>query len=223
MAFSSRSVASDTLTVAEVLSLGALDKEPAGPGKIVAQLVRRLRDHFRNCVQGNQPVASLATTASTQATGATGATVARVNLAAFKVCVNGQQKSFTAEADRVLHDTTVYTGADAGAGTSTLTTANCYAYVTIVAKSSSAVLGSGTITLVNCKGATATSAALALAARCTDAEIQTKVGAGLPWVKVADVILYRSGDTTIALTYDHTVQPMPALNVDSNFFGDFAD
>ncbi len=157
-------------------------------------------------------LSSAPTTASTQATGATGATVVRVNLSAGIITVAGVAKEFTAEADRVLHDTTVYTGADAGAGTSTLTTANCYAYITIVAKNAA-----GTISLVNCKGGTATSAALALAARCTDAEIDTKVS-NVPWVRVCDVQIYRSGDTAISQVQDNTVRPILGSNCSEELF-----
>jgi hypothetical protein len=165
----------------------------------------------KNCVLHGL-LGSAPSTASTQATGASGATVVRVNLAAGAVVVAGTPKEFAAEADRVLHDTTVYTGADAGAGTTTLTTANCYAYITIVAKNAA-----GTVSLVNCKGGTATTAALALAARCTDAEIDTKCSS-VPWVKVCDVLIYRSGDTAISQTQDNLARPILGYNCSEELF-----
>lgn len=223
MAFTGRSVASDTVTTDMVLALGGTQMAAdSGFRKVLAQLVRIIRDHFANTVYG-KVVAGAETTASTQQTGATGVTEVRVNLAAFKVVVNGQEKEFTAEADRVLHDTTVYTGADAGTGDTTLTTTAHHAVITIVAKSDSAVVGSGTISLVNCKGACATTAAGAQLVKCTNAEIQTKVGAGLPWVVVAEVLLDRSADTTLAVTHDHTRQPCLTVNQDNGFFRAFAD
>ena len=216
MARTQRSAAASTISANQLLSGGAIDN--CGPTKIAAfldALHSRLKTHFDNCVKMGL-LSAAPTNASTQATGATGATVARVNLAAGVVIVNGTQKSFAAEADRVLHDTTVYTGADAGAGTTTLTTTNCYAKITIVATSNSATRGSGTVSLVNCKGATATTSALAL--ECTDAEIQTKATGVLPWVKVAVVELYRSADTVISQTNDSTAAPAIGVNSDSDFF-----
>lgn len=162
-------------------------------------------------------IAKAPTTASTQATGSTGATAARIDLTSGMVVVNGQSKEFALEADRVLHDTTVYTGADAGAGTTTLTGTK-KAIITVVAASDSATYGSGAITLINCKGATHDTAPV----ECTDAEIQTKVGAGLPWVKVCKVQINRTGDTTITQSQDSTVRPLLGVNHDASFWGTVA-
>ena len=209
-----RSAAASTINANQLLSGGEIDN--CGVSKVAAfidALHSRLKTHFDNHVEAGL-LATAPTSASTQSTGAAGVTEVRVNLAGGIVVVNGQQKELAAEADRVLHDTTVYTGADAGAGSSTLTTTNCKAYITIVAKSSSATRGTGPISLVNCKGATHATAPV----ECTDAEIQTKVTGTLPWVKVATIAIHRSADTVISQVQDSTVRPVLGVNQDSDFF-----
>jgi hypothetical protein len=147
---------------------------------------------------------STATTASTQATGATGATTLHVNLPAATVYVNGKRKDFSAEVDRVLHSTTVYTGVDG-----TTLTSGKSAIVSIVAKSSSATAGQGTISLVNVKGGTATSGSEVAP---TATQIQTAVGAGLPYVELGRVTVARTGDTTLSLSYEATPNSVDLFN-----------
>lgn len=207
---SSRSVASDALTLPVRDALHAMGQsDKGGPPNALAQLVRILRDHFNNCVAGGVIEPTAPTTASTQATGASGVTVVRVNLPAFTVVVDGVQKSFTAEADRVLHDTTVYTGVDS----STLTSGKS-AIITIVAKNAS-----GTVSLVNVKGGTATTGSQVEA---TDAQIDTAVSS-VEWVKVCEVLINRTGDTTITQSQDGQDAPCLGVTQDVEFFNGFTD
>lgn len=185
-----------------------------GDDSALALVLSKLRAFSDNCVVTGL-LASAPTSASTQATGATGATALNVNISAGIVAVNGQLKEFTAAVDTSLWDTTVYTGDDSGAGTTTLTNGKS-AIVTLVAASSSATRGSGTITLVQVHGATATTGAQVAA---TDAEIQTKVGASLPWVKIAEVTVNRTGDTTVTQSQNNILRPALGISTDSTFWG----
>jgi hypothetical protein len=178
-----------------------------------ALILSKLRAYFDNYVVHGL-VASAATTGPTQATGATGATVLNVNLEAGVVVVNGQAKEFAAQADYSLWASTIYTGDDAGTGTTKLTDTN-KAIVTVVAASSSATRGSGTISLVVCHGATHATAPVC----CTDAEIQTKVGAGLPWVRICDVQINRTADTTATQSQVSTLRPLLGVTTDADFWG----
>jgi hypothetical protein len=138
----------------------------------------------------SKSIASAPTTASTQATG-TGNTVWRVNVAAATVAVGAATIAIAAAADFVIH-------------TGSLLVANgqsCRA--TIVAKNVS-----GIITEVAVKGAAATTGT-ELAP--TDAEIQTAVGAGNPWWRLADCILNRTGDVTVTQAQD-AVDHIDAVN-----------
>jgi hypothetical protein len=169
----------------------------------IATMFQQIRTHFRNFVlHGILTIAP--TTGSTQATGAAGITVLLVNCNAGEVCVNGVIASFVAEVDRVLHNSTVYTGVDS----STLTEGRD-AYVTIVAKNDT-----GTVTLANVKGPTATHGA---AVPASDAQIQTFLGAGVAWIKVAEVLVYRDTDTTVAQTQSNAVRPILGVNIDTGF------
>lgn len=169
-----------------------------------ASLMSILETHYKNRVLGG-PCAKAPTTASTQATGAAGATVLRVDLPAFRVIVNGAEKEFALEADRVLHDTTVYTGVD----NSTLTSGKS-AIVSIVAKNAS-----GTISLVNVKGGTATTGS---EVEPTDAQINTAVSS-VPWVKCFNVTVNRTGDLTVTQSQNSAVSPELFVNVETDAAG----
>jgi hypothetical protein len=51
----------------------------------------------------------------------------------------------------------------------------------------------------------------------TDAEIQTAVGAGNDWVKIAECTLNRTGDTTVTESQDNTGRPVLGVTVDTSF------
>lgn len=177
--------------------------------RALGQLIRIIRDYLCNRVLG-APSAVAPTTASTQATGAAGATEVRVNLPEIRCIVNETEKTFTAEADRVLHDTTVYTGVDA-----TTLTSGKSAIITIVAKNNA-----GTVTLVDVKGGTATTGAQV---EPTDAQIAAVVTGGLPYIKVSKVTINRTGDETITQSQDNSCQPRLGVNIDQGFFDGFTE
>lgn len=124
------------------------------------------------------------TTASAQITGA-GATSWRVNVDAVVAVVDGAAKELVAAADVVIHSATQYL------------TSGQSAIAAVVLK----IDGSGVASLVSAKGAAATTGSQVAP---TDAEIQTAVGAGLSWLKLAETTLNRTGDTTVTQTYDNT-------------------
>jgi hypothetical protein len=207
---SARSVASDALTLDVRDAAHAVAQSTAGgPWQLLGQLLRRIRDHQKNRVLGHVRALD-PTTASTQLTGSTGVTEVRVNLPSMTVCVNGTQKEFAAEADRVLHDTTVYTGS----GSTTLTSGKS-AIITIVAENAA-----GTVALKNIKGATATTGAQVAP---TDTIIAAGCTSGAAWVKLFNVTINRTGDTTITQSQDSTVQPTLGINQDEDFFQGFTD
>lgn len=206
---SERSLASDAVTIPEMLAATSMaQSDKGGPPNLMAQLLRRIRDHFRNSVRGACIVAD-PTTASTQATGAAGVTEVRVNVPAYQVIVNGVQKDFAAAADTVLHDTTVYTGLDS----STLTSGKS-AIIAICAKNVS-----GTVTQVVVKGPTATTGSQVAP---TDAQINTALSS-VPWVKICEVTINRTGDTTITQSQNNAKTPLLAVSQDSEFFNGFTD
>lgn len=205
-----RSVASDTLTLdIRDAATSVASATAGGPWQLLGQLLRRIRDHQKNRVIGHA-VAAAPTSASTQATGATGATVARCNLSAFSVVVNGTVKEFAAEADRVLHDTTVYTS-----GATTLTDGKS-AIVTIVAENAA-----GTVTLKNIKGLTATTGSQV---EPTDALIAAGCTSGASWIKLFRVTFNRTGDTSITQSQVSVAcQPILGITQDEDFFQGFTD
>jgi hypothetical protein len=123
------------------------------------------------------------TTASTQVTGA-GATTWRVNLSAGLAIVDGVVKDFVAQADRVIHSATQ------------LVTSGQSCVAAIVAKNVA-----GTITLVDVKGVAATTGAQVAP---SDATIQAAVGAGVSWVKVCEITINRTADTTVTQSQDNS-------------------
>lgn len=158
--------------------------------KALMYFLAALEVYLMNKVEGGA-VTSAPTNASTQATGATGATVMRCNVSAIDAIVNGVRYAAAAQADLALHDTTVYTGADSGAGDTTLTSGKS-AIVAIVLKNAS-----GTVSQVIVKGATATTGAQVAP---TDAEITTKCEVAT-WIKIGEVLINRTADTTVTQTY----------------------
>lgn len=124
------------------------------------------------------------TTPSAQLTGA-GATSWRVNVAALVGVVDAVTKELAAQADVIVHDTTQY-----------LTNGQS-AIAAVVLK----VAANGTASIVTAKGAAATTGSEVAP---DDAAIQTAVGAGLPWLKLGESTLNRTGDIAVTQTYDNT-------------------
>lgn len=125
-------------------------------------------------------------TGSAQLTG-TGNTTWNVNIAAYECIVGGVKKVFAAQADFSIHAASFLAGLVNGA--------SCIA--AIVAKNVS-----GTVTTVAVKGTPATTGAQVAP---TDAQIQTALGATIPWVKVGECTLNRTGDTAVTETQDNVV------------------
>lgn len=124
------------------------------------------------------------TTASTQVTGA-GATNWNVNADALVAVVDAGVKELLASVDVVIHDTTQYlvNGQSAIAA--------------VVLK----VAANGTASIVTAKGAAATTG---VQVAPDAAAIQTAVGTDLPWLKLGETTLNRTGDTTVTQSYDNT-------------------
>lgn len=141
-------------------------------------------------------LAGTPTTASTQITG-TGNTTWNVNVAAGVVVVGGVAKDLAAAADTAIHS-----------GSQLVTNGQSCA-AALVAKNVS-----GTVTVVAVKGTAATTGSQAAP---TDAAIQTAVGAGNAWVKLAECTLNRTGDTTVTQSQDNTKRPMLGVNLDTEF------
>jgi hypothetical protein len=136
------------------------------------------------------------TTGSSQLTG-TGATTWNVNVAAGVVVVAGVAKDLAAAADTSIHASTQ------------LVTNGQSCIAALVAKNVS-----GTISVVAVKGSAATTGAQVAP---TDAAIQTAVGAGNAWVKLAECTINRTGDTTVTQSQDNSKRPMLGVNVDTEF------
>jgi hypothetical protein len=169
----------------------------------LAQDFEALRTHFRNCILSggfNTP-----TTGSTQASGAAGATDWNVNHTDILAVVNGTVGIVAAAADYDVHSGSVYTG---------LTAASKSAIATAVIKNVS-----GTLSLAIVKG---TAAATGSQVAPTDAEITASVGSSNTWVKVAELTINRTADTTVTQSQDNGKRPLPGLTEDLNF-GDYSD
>lgn len=124
------------------------------------------------------------TTPSAQLTGA-GATTWNVNTDALVAVMDAVTKELVAQADVVIHSATQ------------LLTNGQSAIAAVVLK----VAANGTASIVTVKGAAATTGAQVAP---TSAAIQTAVGAGLPWMKLGETTLNRTGDITVTQTYDNT-------------------
>lgn len=135
-------------------------------------------------------IASAPTTASTQVTGA-GATTWRVNVAAITVAVGRTTQSIAAAADFSVHSG------------SQLVTNGQSCRATIVAKNVS-----GVVSVVAVKGSAATTGSEVAP---TKAQIQTAVGTGNSWTRLADIRISRTADTTVTQSED-TVDYIDAAN-----------
>lgn len=159
-----------------------------------------LRAHLQNHVEGVH--AATPTTGSSQLTG-TGNTTWNVNLSAGVVVVGGVALTLNVQADYSVHSGSYYTGFANGSS----------AIATIIAKNVA-----GTVSLAVVKGAAATTGSQVAP---TDAECQTAAGAGNAWVKVVELTLNRTADTTVTESQDNTKRPIPAVTRDS-LFGDWS-
>ena len=177
-----------------------IDLDPsdlAGQTHAVANYFQMLKNHEANRVHAGGLVGA-PTSASTQATGAAGVTEWRVDVAALVAAVGGVMKELAVAADHVIHDTDVL-----------LTAVGQSCYAAIVLKNVA-----GTITMVSVEG---TPAATASAVKTADSVIQAAVGAGNDWVRLADCLLTRDGDTSVVQSEDNTQRPILGINADTNF------
>jgi len=168
--------------------------------KIVQEL-EMVRSSQRNRVVTGL-LAAAPTSASTQGSGAT-ATAWNINYSAGVVVVGGVALDVVAAADYSVHAATQYTG---------LTNGNS-AIVALVAKNVS-----GTVTIVTVNGTAATTGSQVAP---TDTEIQASVGAANSWVKIAELTINRTADTTVTQSQDNTKRPDLAVSVDTSF-GDWS-
>jgi hypothetical protein len=159
-----------------------------------------LRAHLRNHVEGVH--AATPTTGSSQLTG-TGNTTWNVNLSAGLITVGGVALTRNVAADYSVHSGSYYTGFANGKS----------AIATIIAKNVA-----GTVSLAVVKGAAATTGSQVAP---TDAECQTAAGAGNDFVKICELTLNRTGDTTVTESQDNTKRPIPAVTRDLAF-GDWS-
>lgn len=151
----------------------------AGLRDLFVAVVNGLKNRLINGGEVGDP-----TTPSAQAAGV-GNTTWNVNVAAARVVVGGTQASLAAAADVAVHS-------------GSLLMANGKSCVAAVV----AKLASGTVSVVTVKGATATTGAQVAP---TDAQIQAAVGAGVPWVKLAQTTLNRTADTVVTQSHDNAV------------------
>jgi hypothetical protein len=164
----------------------------------VIQDLEKLRTHVRNRIVGGM-LAGTPTTGSTQATGAAGVTDWNVNIAAGLVTVGGVIQEFAAQADYDVHSGSVYTGLINGNS----------AIVALVAKNVA-----GTVSLALVKG---TAAVTGSQVAPTDAEIQASVGAANSWIKIAELTINRTADTTVTQSEDNEKRPEIGSTVDTDF------
>ncbi len=125
------------------------------------------------------------TTSSTQATGATGITAWRVDIGAGRAMVDGVAFADDATADFVIHSGTVLV----------VNGKSCVA--AIIAKNVD-----GTVSIVAVKGAAALTGAQVAP---TDTEIKAAIGPTVPWIKLAECTINRTGDTTVTQTQDNSL------------------
>ena len=158
----------------------------------IAQTFECIRIHELNRVFSGL-IVNVASTPSAQLTGV-GNTTWSFNISSGLVSVDGSVGSVAALVDEAIHAGSFLTGLTSGK--------SCIA--AIVAKNDA-----GTISVVSVKGTPATTGSQK---RPTDAEIQTVVGTGLHWVKLAECTLNRTGDTMVTEAFDNGVRPILGVN-----------
>jgi hypothetical protein len=122
------------------------------------------------------------TVANSQATGAGGTLVWNVDISHVMANFRGVLQELGRQASVSIHN-----------GATPIINGNSIIAAVVLKKS-----GAGVLSIVTVKG---TAAAIGSAVPPTDAAIQTAVGAGLDWVKLADVQLDRTSDLVVAPTY----------------------
>jgi hypothetical protein len=174
--------------------------QPPDVHHMAGQIMRwldELRNHERNKVISGLTVVN-PTTGSSQLTG-TGDTDWNCDITAGVVTVDGVAKSFDAVADFDVHSGSYLTGFANGS--------SCIA--AIVAKNDG-----GTVSVAAVVGTPATTGSQVAP---TDSEIQTELGAGVEWVKLAEITLNRTADTTVTETQDSGKRPILSVTADPSF------
>jgi hypothetical protein len=178
----------------------AYDVDPsdlAGQTHAISNYFNMIKAHEANRVHAGG-IAKDPTTGSSQLTG-TGNTTWNVDIEAMIVSVGGVMKELAVQADVAIHSGSFLTGLISGA--------SCIAAVVLKNVA-------GTVTQAIVKGTPATTGTQVAP---TDAEIQTAVGAGNDWVKIAECTLNRTGDTTVTESQDNTGRPVLGVTVDTSF------
>jgi hypothetical protein len=176
---------------------GARHIQPAAAAHQYDKLIQdceAIRTQALNHVEGL--MVETPTTGSTQITGA-GATDWNVNLRGGIVIVDGVSLDVAPAADYDVHTGSLYTGL----------IATYSAIATLVAKNVA-----GVVSLQVVKGTAALTASVVAP---TDAEIQAAVGAGNAWVKICEMTINRTADTTVTQSQANKVRPLLGVNVDA--------
>lgn len=161
----------------------------AQSGAIVARL-NALTGYFAHHAQGG--IVGAPTTPSVQSSGA-GATLAlRVNVAALMAVVDGVATELGAQGDYVAHNAAFWSA-----------TSGSEARWAIVLSTGS---GNDTPAIADVAGAEAADGA---GVAPTDAAITTALGHA-NWIRLANIRIRRTADTTLVETYDNTVRPFVA-------------
>lgn len=173
-----------------------IDLDPADLAQqthAVARYFQEIVAHEKNKVVAGG-ICSDPTTPSAQLTG-TGNTTWSVDHTAVEGIVDGVLGTGAAATDLAIHSGSFLTGLVDGA--------SCVAAV--VLKNDA-----GTISVDVVKGTPATTGSQKAP---TDAEIQTALGAGVAWIRLAECTINRTGDTTVTESQDNTVRPLLGVTV----------
>lgn len=136
------------------------------------------------------------TTPSAQITGG-GNTTWNINVAAGIAAAGGVLKEFAAQADLAIHS-----------GSKLLDNGQSVIAALVVKNVT------GTVTMVAVKGTVATTGSQVTPSASV---IQAAVGAGNDWIRIADLTLNRTADTTVTQSQDNTRQPIMGVNIDTTF------
>jgi len=163
----------------------------------LAQDHERARQHFRNHVmEGGFPIDP--TTTSQQFDDGLGGELRwRINIEKVIVVVDGVLKHFPLQVDWVVH-----TG-------SKLNEIGQRTVAALVARNIS-----GTVSLMTVKGTPAT---IGSAVGPSDSVIDSAVGVGNEWIKVAETWADRPSNTVVTQTHNPAARPMLAANVDTGY------
>jgi hypothetical protein len=177
-----------------------VDLDPADLAHQTHALARYLGElaiHEKNKVVSGG-IATDPTTPSSQLTG-TGNTTWNVNHSLVEALVEGVLAELAAGDDLAIHSGSYLTGFANGT--------SCVA--ALVVKNDS-----GTLSVASVKGTPATTGSQKPP---TDAEIQTALGAGVSWIRLADLTINRTGDTTVTESQNNQVRPLLGMTVATGF------